>query len=195
MEKKMKNQKLLMVSLILIFAVLFSLAPQNAALAKKDDTVVDLKVRNRTGGIVEIKLVDENGNPSWFRYEPGQTITPLSEGIYAYYASTDCGNRSGVFNLNVTKELLFSCGNGIEVTLTVPTGSSFCYSVFDYNENYVWGLIGTYCQPGRAQEGDWINFYNPYWGDNLPHYYELNGNECYQAGNGYYYKPCPSKPQ
>ncbi len=101
---------------ITILTMLFSFLPPGTALAKAP-VEVDLRIRNRTGGVVELKLVDANGNASWFRFEPGQTTVSLPEGIYSYYASTDCGNYSGILNLNVTKELMFFACGGDELGL------------------------------------------------------------------------------
>ena len=210
----MKKLTTITLAVIAILTMLFSFLPMSTAQAKREGTDVTLKVRNRTGGQVSLKLVDENGNPMFFVYEPGQTSTPLPEGQYTYYASTPCGNRSGIFNVNVTKELLFSCNEGLEIALTVPVGrgTNYCYSVFDYEEPifaetginaavaqvvvdpFPWGKIGTHCQPNTANPGDTILFYNPYYDDSYNYYYELEGVECFQGGNGYYFKPCPKIP-
>ena len=122
----MKKIIIITVAAITTLTMLFSFLPISIVLAKKDDTNVTLKVKNQTGGKVAVMLIDENGNHIFFEYGPGQTNTVVFEGHFRYYASTPCGNQSGIFNLNVTKELLFSCGNGLEVTLIVPVGRETC---------------------------------------------------------------------
>ncbi len=121
----MKKSIFTFLPFVFILALIGVVLPFAAVQAKNADEV-NLKVKNRTGGIVSLKLINENGNPSWFTYEAGQSITPLAEGIYTYYASTPCGNQSGVFNINVTKELIFSCDENIEVTLQRPVGNPAC---------------------------------------------------------------------
>jgi hypothetical protein len=196
----MKKISPISLTLIAVVSILFSILPVNTALAMKDAVDVTLKVRNRTGGKVTVMLINEDGNRLYFDYVPGLTNTALPEGIYRYYASTSCGNQGGEFNLNVTKQLFFACGEGLAVELTVPVskgGLNVCYSVFDYiflessNPPFEWGNIGTYCQRHMANSGDTIRFYNPFWDETPTYYYEPDGIECFQSGNGYYYKPCP----
>ncbi len=122
----MKKITKLTLAAITILTMLFSFLPLSVAQAKKDDTKVTLKVRNRTGGEVTVMLIDENGNHIFFEYGPGLTNTHVFEGHFGYYASTPCGNQSGIFNLNVTKELFFSCGDGLEVVLIVPVRREPC---------------------------------------------------------------------
>jgi hypothetical protein len=118
----MKKQALLVVTVVLVFAVLFSLVPLSNALAKKDPVNVPITVRNRTGGKVFLTLIDADGNRLFFEYTPGLFETLVLEGNYKYYASLPCGNQAGEFNLNRGKELYFACGDGLEISLTVPTG-------------------------------------------------------------------------
>ena len=59
------------------------------------------------------------------------------EGRYTYYASTPCGVQSGVFNLNVSKQLDFFCNNdGREISLFVPSPAgpavSACEIIYYY---------------------------------------------------------------
>ena len=122
----MKKLTTITLAAITILTMLFSFLPMSTALAKKDDTNVTLKVKNRTGGKVAVMLIDENGNRIFFEYGPGLTNTIVFEGRFRYYASTPCGNQNGVFNLNVTKELLFSCGDSLEVALIVPVRREAC---------------------------------------------------------------------
>jgi hypothetical protein len=105
----MKTYTTITLTAITILTMLFSLLPMSSALASQNDTLVTIKIKNRTGGTVMVSLFDEHGKSLFFNYGPGQTNTVLSEGRFHYYVSTPCGNQSGVFNLNVTKELSFSC--------------------------------------------------------------------------------------
>jgi hypothetical protein len=121
----MKKHKAITLSAITILAMLFSLFPMSTALASRDNTQVTIKIKNRTGGTVRVRLTDENGKSLFFEYGPGHTNTVVFEGRFQYFAGTPCGNQSGVFNMNVTKELFFSCGAGLEVKLLVP-GMEMC---------------------------------------------------------------------
>jgi hypothetical protein len=122
----MKTYTTITLAALTILALLFSFLPVSTALAKKDAVNVTLTVKNRTGGTVLVRLTDENGKSLFYAYEPGQTNTVLFEGHFRYYASTLCGNQSGVFNLNVTKELFFSCNAGLEMALLVPFREEIC---------------------------------------------------------------------
>ncbi len=122
----MKTYTTITLAAITILAMLFSFLPVSTALAKKEDTNVTLMVKNRTGGTVMVRLTDENGKSLFFTYGPGQANTILFEGHFSYYASAPCGNQSGVFNLNVTKELLLSCDADLEVALLVPVHKEIC---------------------------------------------------------------------
>jgi hypothetical protein len=104
-----------------ILTLLFSMLPLSSALAKKDGGDVKLQVKNQTGTPLTLLLIDENGNHLYFTFEPGFTGATLPEGKYSYYVSTPCGNQSGVFNVNVTKQLFFACGDdGVDTHLQVP---------------------------------------------------------------------------
>jgi hypothetical protein len=58
----MKKIIIITLTAITTLTMLFSFLPVSTALAKKNDTNVTLKVRNRTGGKVAVMLIDENGN-------------------------------------------------------------------------------------------------------------------------------------
>jgi hypothetical protein len=116
----MKKLSKVAFAILSILTMLFSFVQVSTALAKKVDTDVDLEVRNRTGHKVTLLLTDQDGRQFTFVYGPGWTDTKLTEGLYRYYATTVCGNQSGVFNLNVTKYLFFSCGDGLDIQLGVP---------------------------------------------------------------------------
>jgi hypothetical protein len=136
--------------IITVLALLFSFLPINSVQAKQNTEIV-LDVRNRTGDTISLKLIDENGNARWFVFQPGLTPTPLPEGGYTFYASTVCGNRTGVFNLNVTKELLFDCrgGSGDSLGITLwrpignPAGNPACGTYAWYDGDGGWHAIGT----------------------------------------------------
>jgi len=174
-----------------ILTLLFSALPMGAALARSAQNI-NLNVRNRTGGQVTITLVAANGQSQTLVYPVGQTTTALLEGYYSYYASTSCGNQSGAFNLNVSKLLFFTCGEGVENGVGVNlTKAPSCYSIFDWDTARVWGKIGTHCQSTEAIVGDSIYYYNADWSYSYDYYYMPDGFKCYQAGNGYYYPFCP----
>jgi hypothetical protein len=122
----MKKYRTITLAAMTILAMLFSLIPMSSALARRNDTQVTIKIRNRTGGTVQVRLSAENGKSLFFEVGPGQTNTVVFEGRFQYFASSPCGNQGGVFNMNVTKELFFSCvAAGLEVKLIVP-GMEMC---------------------------------------------------------------------
>lgn len=113
--------KKFIVTLLVLLGMLFSMLPTLTALAKKETGVVSISVKNRTGGIVTLILVDQNGYRHVFSYEPGMFNSSLLEGRYSFYANTPCGVQSGVLNLNVNKHLDFYCAKeGREIHLYVP---------------------------------------------------------------------------
>lgn len=118
----MKKHLLLAIMAVLIFVLSFSLIPLSDALAKKEPIVVPITIRNQTGGRVILTLINENWGRQVFEYIPGIFEQMEFQGKYKFYASTPCGNRSGEFNLNSHKELFFSCGNGLDISLKVPVG-------------------------------------------------------------------------
>jgi hypothetical protein len=125
----MKKYKAITLSAITILAMLISIFPMSTAMASRDATQVTIKIKNQTGGTVLVRLTDENGKSLFFEYGPGHTNTVVFESRFQYYASTPCGNQSGVFNVNVTKELFFSCGAaGLDVKLLVPILEETCMS-------------------------------------------------------------------
>lgn len=76
--------------------------------------------------------------------------------------------------------------------------TEICYSVWDWDlpsPSDYWQYQGDHCQPQRANDGDAILFYSPYW-ENTYTYYFYNegstngdGNEIWDsAGQGYYYE-------
>lgn len=119
-----------LVAFLTILALFFATLPLSSVQAKEAKEV-DLKVRNRTGFTVSLTLYDQEGHPSSFTLEPGQTLITIPEGKFTYYAVTKCGVKTGVFNLNVTKELFLACGEGPQVSLFRPEVTPAC-TVYAY---------------------------------------------------------------
>lgn len=139
--KKISNLALAMIALL---AVLFASLPLNVVQAK-EAADVDLKIRNRTGFSVSLTLYDQEGYPRFFTFEPGQTVITIPEGKFTYYAVTKCGVKSGSFNLNVTKELFLSCGEGAQLTLQVPVGPApACTTYAWWHSGDGWGHWHSY---------------------------------------------------
>ena len=92
-------------------ALLVSLIPVSVFAAEP----MELKVfvRNATGGVVDLRLTDANGDFHYMTLDPGVYEVELMEGKYEYYAVTTCGVQVGVWNLNVSKQLMVSCDGGV----------------------------------------------------------------------------------
>lgn len=191
----MKKLTSVVITLATLLTLLFSFMPTSTALAKKDPVNVDLRVSNRTGSQVLLTLLNADGQNQFFTLVPGKSLLTLPMGKYQFYASTPCGNRAGTFNLNDTKELFFSCGDGVEINLQRPTPKAqYCYSIWSYFEypEDGWEDFGPHCQDEPAQVGDLTT--HDYW---APEYIEevifLNdGTEACAPNNGsaYYYDDC-----
>jgi len=103
---------------VVILTVLFSVLPTSTAQAATHADVT-ITVKNRTAGAVTITLSNEDSGSFTFTFdETGMYEVTVPEGKYEYYAVTPCGNESGQFNLNISKQLSFSCKDGREVTLS-----------------------------------------------------------------------------
>ena len=87
----MKKFHFITFAVLSILALLFSCLPAGQAMALKDKNNITIKVKNRTGSLVLISLVDENGTYTLLRYQAGITNTTIAEGKYNYYASNDGG--------------------------------------------------------------------------------------------------------
>jgi len=96
---------------IVVAALLIMLLPANVFAAEP----MELKVfvRNTTGGVVELRLTNLEGKTQWLSLDPGVYKIDLMEGKYEYYALTPCGVQVGVWNLNVSKQLMVSCDGGM----------------------------------------------------------------------------------
>jgi|GEM_PF-3227955 len=80
-------------------------------------------------------------------------------------------------------------------------GFNYCYPVYDWDQAYIWGQIGTSCQETPANEGDTIIFTSPDWvgvdddfggftGNYYYNFYTPFGIQCFPQGPGYYYHEC-----
>ncbi len=65
--------------------------------------------------------------------------------------------------------------------------AEYCYTVYDFDFDDVWGPIGVYCQGYSGELGQWIEFYNPLWENTYIYDFLFEGFECYANGPGYYY--------
>ena len=142
---------------LVVFVLLFSTLPTSSVLAKKSVSNVSITVKNRTGGLVTLALVDQNGKRVAFSYEPGLVDFSVLEGRYTYYASTPCGVQSGVFNLNVSKQLDFFCNNdGREISLFVPSPATQAISACEVIYYYIWNGVRNYAPnyPKSAQDAN-----------------------------------------
>ena len=104
-------------SIVMILVLMAGLLPTGSALAKKDPGSINLVIHNRTGGKVNLDLVDPEGVHHQVTLPTGLTILPLAQGWYDYFAGLPCGDKSGNFQLNVSKELYFSCGKGVNIEM------------------------------------------------------------------------------
>ena len=94
-----------------LIIVLVSMLPLAAGAGKPAQ--LELNIRNQTGAVVSLDLVDANGNHIYKTLEEGVFPITLTEGIYTYYASLPCGNVSGQWNINVVKTLYLSCKQSV----------------------------------------------------------------------------------
>ena len=101
-------------SQLLLFALvtLLVLASPGAAFAAKAKSYT-ITARNQTSGVVDLSLTSATGEVSYTSIEGGVSKFTLPEGVYSYYASTNCGAMSGSANVNGNRTLYFSCENGI----------------------------------------------------------------------------------
>ena len=88
------------------------------------------------------------------------------------------------------KNVTFSWG-GFQFSASVPPAIEYCYSVFDYDKSNTWKSYGENCQEWPAQYGDAIPWYNPDFGDNLPHIFMPDLVCVGLYGDAYYYPACP----
>jgi len=110
--------------LTLLPARVFAAAPQN----------LDLKVRNQTGGEVELRVTGTDGVPKYFSLPAGTSTLTLTEGVYEYYAILPCGFAAGTWNVNVVKILYLSCSHDmVNVLLVKAMVDCYYWGSWDYN--------------------------------------------------------------
>jgi hypothetical protein len=74
-------------------------------------------------------------------------------------------------------------------TLTAETG--YCYTIYDYDMEFVWQPYGTHCQEIPAAYDDVITYYNPVWEDEYDVVFMPAGPVCSGIfGDAYYYPLC-----
>ena len=86
----------------------------------------------------------------------------------------------------------FSAVLPVPVVVTSPS-TTYCFGVFDYDQDYVWGEVGDHCQDSSSPD-DSIEFYNPVWNSSFTYYHYDDGSEVKCSfppapswGEGYYY--------
>jgi hypothetical protein len=152
-----KNYALALVLVLLLVSVF----PATVFAGKPADIHVD--VRNNTGGQVNLDLIDANGNHIYKTLEAGISKFDLTDGIYSYYASTACGNQSGVLNLGTTKTLFLFCETDAPLIYVAKS----CEWYMDYGDN-------TYAKWQGLWDGEWGYYFNWDWND-LYDYMDANG--------------------
>ena len=168
-------------SVMMVLSVVMALFPTGSAFAAKDPGTVVLIIHNITGANVNFDLVDPGGVHHQTVLPKGITEMSVAQGWHGFFAGLPCGNRSGEFNMNVGKELYFSCGKGDETAgdhinlynLARRTSPWTCYDVFArlYNStapdaadtsSKSWQSIGEICQNYAPNAGDTVLFPKPW---------------------------------
>jgi len=111
----------------MVIILIITLLPVNVFAAQPQE--INLVVRNRIGGPVEVNLTDEFGNIQFFSFEEGVSELALTEGQYQFWASMPCGNLAGTWNVNISKILFLSCDQAIpsaELTRRSSQSSRIC---------------------------------------------------------------------
>ncbi len=108
--------------LMLVLAMLFSMLPSGAALAKSSEPIV-VNVRNRSGANVTLTLKSADGSKTLTLPEGAYNLS-LTSGTYSYYAATACGTQTGVFSLTQPKQLFFFCNPAREIKIQKPSPPS-----------------------------------------------------------------------
>jgi len=98
-------------NIVMLLSVLMALLPTGIAFAGKDSGSVVVEIHNATGGMITMNIVDAKGVHQIFHFQVGVSEMTISQGSHTYAANTGCGTRNGSLNLNVGKQLYFSCGN------------------------------------------------------------------------------------
>lgn len=108
----MKKIRLMIVLMLLIVFVF-----PTGVMAGKAPVDLTVDVYNKTGGMVELDLVNEDGVHTYLSFDTGVHEFTIAEGVYNYYAVTPCGNLAGNWNINVSKNLWLECADGASATL------------------------------------------------------------------------------
>ena len=90
------------------------------------------------------------------------------------------------------KNVVLSWG-GFVFQAYVPAGPpppEYCYSVYDYDLDYVWKSYGVHCQESPAEYGDTIPWYNPDWDDYYDAMFLPFGPMCFGIVEDAYYYVC-----
>lgn len=121
-------------SLLTIVVLILTLLPINAFAAEPAE--LDLRVYNRTGDPVSVRLTTGDEAPIYLEFPDGVSEVTLTEGIYEYYIITSCGTQVGLWNVNVVKELLIKCTGAVpEVSLQRACPDNF-YLHYYYLPDY-----------------------------------------------------------
>jgi hypothetical protein len=135
-----------------------------------------LKVKNLTGYVT----VGSNRFSLNCKEGDGELVCSPSDSLRHYAGRIVRGAVGGFwFSALVPKAVIFN--------------NTHCYSIFDYDQNEVWKVIGTYCT-SNSSIAPTITYYNPDWDDTYTYYYYNNGSEaeCQDPlvpdwGAGYYF--------
>jgi hypothetical protein len=164
-----KNAVITLTILVMLFDLLGKpLLPVSSALAKEGGQIY-LYIRNRTGGHVKLSLTDKTGKKTVFDYNDGLYKERLNEGVYTYHFITPCGSEAGKMNLNVNKQLYFSCATDaatigalsvqargtcdLMLRATLPNGKIFYVSFRTPNTDFEKYLVKEY-------KGQWLCYDN-----------------------------------
>lgn len=71
---------------------------------------------------------------------------------------------------------------------------TYCYTIYDYDLDYVWHSYGNHCQDVPPQYNDAITYYNPDWEEDSEVWFLPEGPTCSELfGDAYYYPWCPEE--
>lgn len=99
-------------TLIVLLSVMLLLSLIPATVFAAEPAELKVRVRNTSGGDVDLKLTAEDGSVQYITLPNGVYETTLMEGKYQYYAVMPCGTQFGEWNLNVSKTLYLQCKDG-----------------------------------------------------------------------------------
>ena len=90
---------------------------------------ITLTVRNQTGADASVQLTGPDGAPQFLELPAGVYKMEMTEGVYSFYANTQCGSMAGVWNVDKSKTLYLNCKEG-------PYAELRRYEVPDYDICY-----------------------------------------------------------